>query len=246
MADLDRPDLHGLTGAYAVDALDADERAAFERHLSECPDCAEEVAAFEAVGAELAAGVGQDPPPALRARVLDQVAATPQDAAPAGLDGRRGPGRAEASRPWWRQPFTVAAAALVLVAGLGVAIVQLRDQAEDAPAAQLAAVLAAPDAEIVELDAPQGATARFAYAESVGDGVLVTQGLDAPPTAHAYAIWMLDEEDPALAGHLSMDEEGHGVARMPLDPEAASVAVTLEPEDTAAAPTTDPLVHGEL
>ena len=32
-------DIHALVGAYAVDALDDVERAAFERHLAECAAC---------------------------------------------------------------------------------------------------------------------------------------------------------------------------------------------------------------
>ncbi len=39
-------DLHGLSGAYAVDALDDLERARFERHLAECEDCRAEVASL--------------------------------------------------------------------------------------------------------------------------------------------------------------------------------------------------------
>ena len=38
-------DVHGLSGAYAVDALDEREREAFESHLAQCAECqAEEVA----------------------------------------------------------------------------------------------------------------------------------------------------------------------------------------------------------
>ena len=37
-------DIHALSGAYAVDALDDLERAAFERHLADCADCRAEVA----------------------------------------------------------------------------------------------------------------------------------------------------------------------------------------------------------
>ena len=33
------PDLHHLSGAYAVDALDEAERSAFERHLAVCAAC---------------------------------------------------------------------------------------------------------------------------------------------------------------------------------------------------------------
>ena len=43
-------DIHGLSGAYAVDALDDVERAEFERHLGQCPECQEEVASLRAAG----------------------------------------------------------------------------------------------------------------------------------------------------------------------------------------------------
>ncbi|MBU2075761.1 MAG: zf-HC2 domain-containing protein, partial [Actinobacteria bacterium] len=36
-------DVHALSGAYAVDALDDIERAQFERHLVECAECRAEV-----------------------------------------------------------------------------------------------------------------------------------------------------------------------------------------------------------
>ena len=39
----DMSDIHALSGAYAVDALDDIERAQFERHLAECPACRSEV-----------------------------------------------------------------------------------------------------------------------------------------------------------------------------------------------------------
>ncbi|MFC7739957.1 anti-sigma factor domain-containing protein [Nocardiopsis composta] len=38
-----RPDVHALAGAYALDALPADEQQRFERHLASCEACAEEV-----------------------------------------------------------------------------------------------------------------------------------------------------------------------------------------------------------
>ena len=39
-------DVHALSGAYAVDALDDIERAAFERHLAACAECRAEVASL--------------------------------------------------------------------------------------------------------------------------------------------------------------------------------------------------------
>ncbi len=44
-------DVHALSGAYALDALDDSERAEFERHLAVCSSCRLEVAGLvEAAG----------------------------------------------------------------------------------------------------------------------------------------------------------------------------------------------------
>ncbi|WP_354643702.1 zf-HC2 domain-containing protein [Kitasatospora camelliae] len=67
------PSPHVLTGAYAVHALAEPERAAFQRHLAVCPDCAREVAGFEAVLARMAAAEAVAPPPGLRSRVLAAI-----------------------------------------------------------------------------------------------------------------------------------------------------------------------------
>ena len=63
-------DVHSLVGAYAVDAIDEQERAAFERHLAECPECRAEVASLTEAGAQLALVSETAPPPALRDAVL--------------------------------------------------------------------------------------------------------------------------------------------------------------------------------
>ena len=47
-------DIHALSGAYAVDALDDAERAQFEDHLAECPACRSEVDSLQEAAALLA------------------------------------------------------------------------------------------------------------------------------------------------------------------------------------------------
>ena len=47
-------DIHALSGAYAVDALDDDERAQFEAHLAGCPSCRSEVDSLREAAALLA------------------------------------------------------------------------------------------------------------------------------------------------------------------------------------------------
>ena len=66
-------DIHGLSGAYAVDAVDADERVAFEQHLAVCSQCREEVASLRAAATQLAGMTETAPPAGLRAAVLREI-----------------------------------------------------------------------------------------------------------------------------------------------------------------------------
>jgi anti-sigma-K factor RskA len=69
-------DLHDLTAAYALDALDPDEAEAYERHLSQCEECREQLAELNGTATALAfATVAPAPPERLRASILDAAAA---------------------------------------------------------------------------------------------------------------------------------------------------------------------------
>ena len=59
-------DIHALSGAYAVDALDDDEREQFEQHLAVCPECRAEVRSFSETAALIAETEAETPPPSLR------------------------------------------------------------------------------------------------------------------------------------------------------------------------------------
>jgi len=82
---------HTLAGAYAMDALDAKDRACFERHLTRCEACAREVSELRETTARLAAASAVPPPPALKERLLSAAARTSQHAPvaprPPGLAG---------------------------------------------------------------------------------------------------------------------------------------------------------------
>jgi len=71
-------DLHELAAGYALDALDADDRDAFEQHLPKCERCRIELAGLsQAVGTLAFAAEGQAPPQALRERILVAARAEP-------------------------------------------------------------------------------------------------------------------------------------------------------------------------
>jgi anti-sigma-K factor RskA len=99
--------LHELTAAYAFDALDDDERAAYEAHLRECDDCRAELASLDGtVGALAYATEGPMPPAELRNRIV--------------AGARAEPPKVIALRP--RRTRLYAATALAAAAAVGLAI----------------------------------------------------------------------------------------------------------------------------
>ena len=127
-------DLHLLTGAYAADALDSEERDTFRRHLETCAVCRQEVAELTATAARLALAAAEPAPAGMRERVLAEVARTRQlSPVVSDLGARR------AARPWYRAPATAAAAVLLVVAtGLGGLAVVEAPQRRRRPAGRVA------------------------------------------------------------------------------------------------------------
>jgi anti-sigma-K factor RskA len=107
-------DAHDLTAAYALDALDPDEAEAYERHLSQCEECREQLAELNETATALAlATVAPAPPARLRASILDAAAAERSNVVP--LLRRR----------WVARGLAVAAAAAACIAvGLAVSLSQ--------------------------------------------------------------------------------------------------------------------------
>ncbi|MFC3455811.1 anti-sigma factor [Amycolatopsis speibonae] len=111
------PEMHTLTGAYAVDALSEVERAQFQRHLGECASCAQEVLELQMTATRLGAALAEDPPPGLKRRVLAEAMATRQQPPKTRFEtGERVKDRRRAPR--WA--IAAAAAAVVGLAGTAV------------------------------------------------------------------------------------------------------------------------------
>ena len=140
MSDIE---IHHLGAAYALDALDERERAAYEAHFATCDICRTDVREYRAAAAELASLTATPPPPDVRARVMSEIAVTrqlsPLPASVVRLTDRR-PNRAVTA------VLAVAAAALFFVAG---ALVLGGD--DDSFGDELAAMMEDPTFTIVEL-----------------------------------------------------------------------------------------------
>ena len=225
--------IHDLTAAYALDALDAREERVYEDHLAHCERCQAELASMSDAAAALAFAADASttpPPPELRDRILDSARAERSNVVPL--------------RRRWTAPLGIAAALAACAAVvLGVWAISAqrsldRDRAalEDREAAL--ALLAAPGAQARPLD---GASGSLVVAPN-GDGALVVSGLGRAPDGRTYQAWVIEGDGaPQPAG--LFDGGDLAVVRLtrPVPRERAVVAVTLERDGGADAPTAEPL-----
>lgn len=228
------PGIHELAAGYALDALDGDEREAFEEHLAGCDRCRAEVASFHEVGAALAlATAGPAPRPELRERILAAAAVEPTNVVPL-ASRRRGP----------LVPVLAAVAAVAAVAAiaLGAWASTLSGDLGDARSAleierRAAAVLGSPDARVVDLAAGEG---RMVV--DGGRAVLVLDGLGRAGDGRTYEAWVIEDGAARSAG--LFDAAGARTI-VPVDGpvgEGTVVAVTVEEAGGADQPTSDPIV----
>lgn len=248
-----------LAGVYVLDALDADERAEVAHHLATCTlsDHAE-FAEIGAVVPALAASV--EPiaaPAALRARVLEAYRA---DTAPVPVAPRAVVPAAprQERRPWFALPrlgqLAPLAAALLIVAVVGVWGLGARADADRAQqrAAELSsaiAALSAPGSAVAILhgSGPAAPASGFAAFPAQGGGYVVMVDLPSAPAGRTYQAWYIADGAPASAGLLSVGSDGYAVlSGAQAIPGTHTVALTLEPSGGSAAPTSDPIVVGEV
>jgi len=130
---VERPDLHTLTGAYAVDALPDGERELFEAHLAVCAACEQEVQELQATAARLGAISASRPPAGLRARVLAEIDGVRQERPEAAAHTVLDELAARRSLPRLVTGGLGIAAALLLVAvgGLAALVLSLQGQVAD-------------------------------------------------------------------------------------------------------------------
>ncbi|MFE2379647.1 anti-sigma factor domain-containing protein [Streptomyces sp. NPDC059398] len=239
-------DLHTLTGAYALHALEPDERAEFEQHLQACPACAQEVRELVATAGRLALAVAVTPPPALKQEVLRRIATERQEA-PLLPQQHRGGGTVRGGRALSR--FALAAC-LAAAVGLGGVAVWQHQEAGDArnSAAQaqqharaLASVLAAPDAKVTTGRLKGGATGTVVVSHTRDKAAFLASGLAKPPRGKVYELWYDDNGTMRPAGLLNPSSSSESVLMEGSVNGAAAMGITVEPAGGSKAPTSGPL-----
>jgi anti-sigma-K factor RskA len=215
-------DLHELVAAYALNALDDDDRAAFEEHLVDCEQCAVQLAELRDAAAALAYVPDTvAPPDALRSRILETARAERPNVVPIDHAARR--------RTWGLG--AVAAVAVAAAVALAVWNVALHNDLND-------------QNQAVQVHRINGAQGNLAVAKS-GTAALFVCGLGSAPSGKTYEAWVLTDGKAARAGQF---KGSSGCVAVPLAhevPSGSAVAVTVEPEGGSDQPTTTPIIQSE-
>jgi anti-sigma-K factor RskA len=237
---LRRHDLHILSGAYALNALEAgSEQDRFARHLRRCQACAAEVEGLREVATSLAFAATAEPPPGMRADVLAAVARTRQLAPDTGYHGLRG--RRLAPR------FVAGLAAVATAAAvvLGIAQVSAERQVSRARAENraIAAVLAAPDARILAGTTSRGGRTTVVVSADRRELVVTAAGLPRLTGGKVYELWLLGPTRTRRAGLMPVPIAGIAGPVLATGLAAGDrLGITIEPAGGTATPTTTPIL----
>ena len=251
--ELSRRELDELLGAYALDAVDDDEREQVEEYLERTPEARSLVAEFRETAALLAHS-GTDAPPGLWERIEQSLEEEPPKL-PTPAVGAAGFGSRSARL---RRRVAVAvgvAAAVVVVGALAVKVVQQGDRIDAlGREARTGSVLAAaerasrdPRAARVALSSTDGTLeARVVYLPD-GEGFLLQNNLRTLPPDRTYQLWALmggsSPGRPISAGVLGPDP---GVTAFRVQGPVVAFAISDEQSPGAVSPGNPALIQGAV
>jgi len=239
---------------YALGALAGEERLALEEHLRSCADCSDELSRLRGDAALLAFSVsGPQPPRRSRDRLMAAIKKEPRFNS---VPRRRA--------PWFRIfEFAGAVAAVVVILLLGrqddvlqkrVADLETSSAAQKTQlqeAKQLMASLTSPDAQhftLVASKTPPQPQGKVIYVRNTGLLIFLATNMPVPPPQRIYELWVIPANGaPIPAGLFRPDAHGSAIVFKPPLPagiQAATIAITVEPEAGSSAPTSTPIMLG--
>lgn len=252
-----------LLGAYALDAVDADECRRVEQHLAECPRCLAELDGLRQSAADLALlSVPDDehPPAAVWDRIaagigVSETPAAPNvvgiEAAPAGR-GRAGARWRLAHRKAWLGGVAAAAA---VIAALAVSLVHTDGQvhrlqsalAQGGSQAAVHAALTSPGHRVVDLRSSGGARLAEVVVRRDGQGFVVHSEMSRLPVTETYQLWASINGRPISLGLLGRrPAPGTAFSLGTSATGARKLMVTVEPAGGVPTPDTTPIATAPL
>jgi anti-sigma-K factor RskA len=239
MTDRDHTSYREEIGAYLLGALTDLERQAFERHMSTCAECRDEVESLRPAADALPRSVEQvEPPPSLKTSLMEVVEREAREAegesatAPA---RRRPPLRERLRLPSLRPALVVGGIALALGLAAGFGVAQLGDEGSRTVAATVdeTSIPMASGSLQVEGDGENGAILRVTGMPRLDDGV--------------YQAWVQRGGTVVPQPTFEVGEDGGGAVAVPEDLSGAeAVLVTREPRGGSDTPSEQPIMSVSL
>ncbi|BCX05241.1 MAG: anti-sigma-K factor RskA [Candidatus Roseilinea sp.] len=234
-----------LIALYALNALDADDRAAVERRLAADARARALLDEMRAAVDRLNASAGEVEPPAhIKRRLMARVDA---DLASQGMPARRESAWERLKQALFPITAALAAAAILIAIGLGVWATSLQGQL--AQAQQELALLQSPGLRVVSLpvaeNAPAAAQIILVAAPTEATGLLTVSGLKPLTPNQTYQFWLLRSGQPVPAGTFSVDANGAGKLIVRAADRIGAfdqAGVTIEPAGGSETPTLSALV----
>jgi anti-sigma factor RsiW len=238
-----------LLGAYALDAIEGDERDALERHTEVCAECRHEVVGHREVAGLLTPGWAA-PPEAVWDRIAASLEETPPPLDMAPVIAMR-PATPKRTRTFAAAFALVAAVAASVIAVLGVKVVddgrRINQLAEGVHSQELQrtvdAALADRNARQVDLRSPDGALSVQAVVLKDGTGYLVRDNLPRLSPDETYQLWALVGTSKVSVGVLGTDPQ---IAAFKADGPLLGLAVTAEQAGGVVSTSRDPVVVGRI
>lgn len=217
-------DIHALSGAYAVDALDGQEREAFERHLAGCEACRAEVDSLREAAASLADSVALSPPAHLRDAVLGEIAKVRPLPPVVPINARA------SKRQIWLSGSLIAAAAVALF----VVVVQPHTSSPNLSAADK--IVRAQDAVSVSQHLANGATVVWYRSADLNGAAVSIKNLPTAAIGKTYELWLQSSNGSMRPAGLIQGGSKlvslNGAARS-----AVGAGLTVEPAGGSTSPT---------
>jgi hypothetical protein len=217
-----------LLPAYALDAVDDDERAAIEAYLESRPDERDQVADLQ-VAASMLAHAGGPPPDGVWERLESIIASAspPSRVVPPTVLTPRSTPAPETGRVDRRWRWLAAAAAVVALAFGGLWVAEQGGDGGGAasdPAALAATAMTAPGARHATLTDDDGNPLATAVVTADGAGYLTSQ-LPPAPAGRTYQLWGITRTGTISLGVLGRDP---GTVAFQAAAPTQSLAITTE------------------
>jgi anti-sigma-K factor RskA len=236
-------DIHQLSAAYALDAVDERERAEFEAHYPTCAICRPEVAGFRETLSKVAASVAVEPPPSLKSNVMAGIGTTRQ-LSPLLPDSVVDLAAHRGNRQRMVRALSIAAALIALAVGayaVGRQTGNGNDYADEA-----AAVFAKPDTLKTTLTGTGTGSFMISWSPSSNKAVVVGDGLPDPGPGRAYELWLIDGSGAHAVRLLDKAADREVRRVVTVDGQATQWAVTVEPDGGVEQPTGNIIFSGAV